>query len=287
MEPIFKRGDFFKAFMGDFGASILEGVGSLAEIIYGIYDNERRYQNEIEQQKLSNQFAREQFDETKRVNAYNEWLSQNGVQVRANDLASAGLSKVLASGSSPSYISAAAGGSMSVHNFGQGYKALALLQALQMRKNFQKQDAEISLIKAQEKNVEQTNESIKLDNVNKEIKNDYDKYYSDYWQDKQSTPDSNQWIKLLTEGLGQKDLPEKSVDSITNFIDSTFHSFKQFGSWLKSRMVDNRLIDYIKNGAQITQKQAIKLINKIKSSNDSYLEKLDTAALKLYMAPEG
>lgn len=69
-------------------ATGLDVVGNAANATYSIFNNERNYQNQVSQQNYEKELQQQIFNR-----------EDNSVQRRANDLANAGLSKTLASGS--------------------------------------------------------------------------------------------------------------------------------------------------------------------------------------------
>lgn len=190
-------------------------TGAISDI-YGIFDTERKFNEQVKQQEYANQFAEKQFAETQSYNAFNRYLAENGVQVRANDLAKAGLSKVLASGSTPSYVSAGTGGSVSASSYVQGFKAQALLQGLQMSKQFQQKDQEIKLLKEQIKN--------------QQLDNDYKQFEVDYWKKLGIPSNADMWQRRGL-GLFQTIQDMNLIDHLNNFsnnlsnnIDSYLHA---------------------------------------------------------------
>lgn len=259
------------AFLYDFGVPI-------ARDLYSIIDNERRLKFQQEQQAYANDFAERQFQETKDINAYNRYLSENGVQIRVNDLARAGLSKVLASGSTPSYVSASTGGSVSASSFGQAFKSNALMEAMQMKKNFQKADAEIEFLKSQKDkvnaeklNVEKQSRSIDLANEHQEIVNDYDRYHSQYWQDANSVPDSNTWVKLIKEALGQKNLTSQAAENIASNAKDFFGTFSKIFDFIRKADVKatQQTLQFISKALKVDINRARHFFNWVKNNRAS------------------
>lgn len=245
------------------GLSGLNMVGGLFSDLYGIVDNERRWKLEKQAVEAQQDLAERQFLETQKYNAYNQFLSQNGVQVRANDLARAGLSKVLASGSTPSYVSAGTAGSISTPNLGQGMKLNALMQSLQMVKDFQQKDAQLQLLQAQKK-------SMDLDNAYKQFENNYweglgipasadftlkrglgifDKVKSFF--DKVEPTDTS----FLSEGgVNLKELPVNFIKKVDDYLHSKdLDRYRPQEDRVKYKPTDN---DYIKNYPKENKKYA-------------------------------
>lgn len=189
---------------GFIGDGLRIGTG-LASDIYSIWDSNRRFEQDVAQTQYANQFAEKQFAETQKYNAFNQYLAENGTQVRAQDLAKAGLSKVLAAGSAPSYVTGAAAGSVNNHSFGQGLKINALMNAIQMNKEFQVKDQEIKLLKEQQR-------SASLDN-------DYKKFENDYWKKLGIPSNADMWQR---RGLG------------------LFETLKDFGDYMNSEASPNK-----------------------------------------------
>lgn len=180
------------------------GTGLFSDI-YSIWDSNRRFEQDLAQTQYSNQFAEKQFLETQKYNAFNQYLAENGTQVRAKDLAKAGLSKVLAAGSTPSYVTGSAGGSVNNHSFGQGLKINALMNAIQMNKEFQVKDQEIQLLKEQKRSAE--------------LDNDYKSFEIGYWKKLGIPSNADMWQR---RGLG------------------LFDTLKAFGDYMNSEASPNK-----------------------------------------------
>lgn len=188
--------------MGLLGQGLRIGTG-LASDIYSIWDSNRRFKADLAQTEYANQFAEKQFAETQKYNAYNQFLAENGVQVRANDLAKAGLSKVLAAGSAPSYVTGSTGGSVAPHSFGQGLKINALMNAMQMNKDFQVKDQQIGLLKAQK--------------TAQQLDNDYKQFELNYWKRLGIPSNADMWQR---RGMALID----NLKSLSNFLSSEVSS---------------------------------------------------------------